>query len=64
MVDSVPRPLKTSSEQIGSRSPLALSWLTLALAVVSAVLLLRFKTNSAWLVLGGGAIGLIAVWLR
>lgn len=39
-------------------------WLTLALAVVSAVLLLRFKTNSAWLVLGGGAIGLIAVWLR
>lgn len=32
MVDSVPRPLKTSSEQIGSRSPLALSWLTLALA--------------------------------
>ncbi len=39
-------------------------WLTLALAVISAVLLLRFKINSAWLVLGGGAIGLIAVWLR
>lgn len=30
------------------------------LTVVSAVLLLRFKLNSAWLVLGGGLIGLIA----
>ncbi|MGE0684391.1 MAG: hypothetical protein AB7P69_26235 [Candidatus Binatia bacterium] len=31
---------------------------TAALALVSAVLLLRFRLNSAWLVLGGGLIGL------
>ena len=39
-------------------------WLTLALALASAALLLRFKVNSAWLVLGGGAVGLVAAWLR
>ncbi|HZP45610.1 MAG TPA: chromate efflux transporter [Candidatus Binataceae bacterium] len=32
-------------------------WPTLALAVASAVLLLRFRLNSAWLVIGGGSIG-------
>jgi len=31
---------------------------------VSAVLLLRFKTNSAWLVLGGAVIGVAARLLR
>jgi chromate transporter len=30
---------------------------TIALALISALLLFRFKINSAWLVLGGGAIG-------
>jgi chromate transporter len=35
-------------------------WLTLALAVASAVLLVRFRTNSAWLVLGGAIIGIVA----
>ncbi|MEO8288111.1 MAG: chromate efflux transporter [Chloroflexota bacterium] len=35
-------------------------WLTVALAIVAAVLLLRFKLNSAWLVLGGAAVGLVA----
>ncbi|MBI2929589.1 MAG: chromate efflux transporter [Verrucomicrobia bacterium] len=35
-------------------------WQTVALAVVSAVLLLRFRLNSAWLVLGGAAVGLVA----
>jgi chromate transporter len=30
---------------------------TIALACLSALLLLRFKLNSAWLVLGGGAVG-------
>jgi chromate transporter len=29
-------------------------------ALVTAVLLFRFKLNSAWLVLGGAAVGLVA----
>jgi chromate transporter len=33
-------------------------WLTVLLAVLAAVLLLRFRINSAWLVLGGGLVGL------
>jgi len=31
-----------------------------SLAAVSAVLLLRFRINSAWLVLGGAVIGIAA----
>ncbi len=34
-------------------------WLTLALAVVSAVLLLRYRVNSAWLILAGAAVGIL-----
>jgi len=34
--------------------------LTIALAIASVVLLLRFRVNSAWLVLGGAAIGIAA----
>jgi chromate transporter len=34
-------------------------WITLLLAVVGALLLFRYKTNSAWLVLGGAFIGLV-----
>ena len=33
-------------------------WITLILAAVSALLLFRYKTNSAWLVLGGALVGL------
>ncbi|HEY9800129.1 MAG TPA: chromate transporter [Leptolyngbyaceae cyanobacterium] len=33
-------------------------WLTIILAVVSAIAVFRFKINSAWLVLAGGVIGL------
>ena len=33
-------------------------WLTVLLAALAAVLLIRFKINSAWLVLGGGLVGL------
>ncbi|MBI4012614.1 MAG: chromate efflux transporter [Candidatus Rokubacteria bacterium] len=35
-------------------------WLTVVLAAAAAVLLLRFRVNSAWLVLGGAAAGLLA----
>jgi chromate transporter len=35
-------------------------WLTVAIAVVAALLLFRFKLNSAWLVLGGATVGLAA----
>jgi chromate transporter len=38
-------------------------WLTALLAIVSAALLIRFKVNSAWLVLGGGLVGLIVYLL-
>ena len=34
---------------------------TALLAVAAAVLLIRFRVNSAWLVLGGGAIGIVAM---
>ncbi|BCL36742.1 chromate transporter [Nostoc sp. MS1] len=33
-------------------------WLTIILAIVSAIAVFRFKINSAWLVLAGGVIGL------
>ena len=35
-----------------------IDWLTAALALISAVLVFRVKINSAWLVVGGGVIGL------
>lgn len=37
-----------------------IDWLSLVLLAVSAVLLLRTRVNSAWLVLGGGVIGFLA----
>jgi chromate transporter len=39
-------------------------WLTIGLAVVSAILLLRYRINSAWLVLGGGLAGIAAQLVR
>jgi chromate transporter len=39
-------------------------WFTAALAVASLVLLLRFRLNSAWLVLGGGVAGIVMMFLR
>jgi chromate transporter len=35
-----------------------IDWMTALLAILAAVLLIRFKINSAWLVLGGGLVGL------
>ena len=37
---------------------------TIAIGLVSAVLLIRFKVNSTWLVLGGATIGLVNMLLR
>lgn len=37
-----------------------IDWLTLVLAILSAVAVFRFKINSAWLVLGGALIGFVA----
>jgi len=39
-------------------------WPTVLLAIASAVLLLRYKMNSAWLVLGGAMIGIVARVVR
>lgn len=39
-------------------------WPTIALAVISAILLLRFRINSAWLVLGGALAGIAAQFVR
>jgi chromate transporter len=50
------------SYQLGRSS--IVDWLTIGLAVVSAILLLRYRLNSAWLVLGGGLAGMAAQFLR
>jgi chromate transporter len=36
---------------------------TVTIAILSAIILFRFRLNSAWLVLIGGALGLILGWL-
>ena len=38
--------------------------ITVCLAIASAILLLRFRTNSAWLVLGGAVAGMAAKYFR
>ncbi|MGH2350012.1 MAG: chromate efflux transporter [Chloroflexota bacterium] len=35
-------------------------WLTAALAIAAAILLIRWKVNSTWLVLGGGVVGVVS----
>ncbi len=37
---------------------------TAALAAMAAVVLIRFRVNSVWLVLGGGAAGLAATFVQ
>ncbi len=39
-------------------------WLTAGMAMASAILLLRFRINSAWLVLGGALLGIAARFIR
>jgi chromate transporter len=39
-------------------------WVTVALFAASAVLLLRYRVNSAWLVLGGAILGIVARMAR
>ena len=41
-----------------------IDWISAGTAALSAILLLRFKINSAWLVVGGGILGLGTHWLR
>jgi chromate transporter len=36
-------------------------WLTVAIAIASFVALYRYRVNSAWLVLAGGALGFVAM---
>jgi chromate transporter len=36
-----------------------IDWLTILLALIAAVSLLRFKVNSTWLIIGGGIIGTV-----
>jgi chromate transporter len=38
-------------------------WLTIGLTITSAILLLRFRINSAWLVLGGALTGIVAQFI-
>jgi chromate transporter len=38
--------------------------LPLLIALISFVLLIRFKVNSTWLVIGGGVIGVLSALLR
>jgi chromate transporter len=38
--------------------------LTVVLGAASAVLLLRFRVNSAWLVLGGALAGIVSQFVR
>jgi chromate transporter len=53
--------MATVSYQLG-RSAIV-DWLTISLAFASAILLLRFRIDSAWLVLGGALIGIAAQFI-
>jgi len=37
--------------------------LTIIIGIISAILLIRFRVNSTWLILGGGILGLVSAWI-
>ena len=37
---------------------------TIGIALVSGIVLLRFRTNSLWLILGGASIGLLVTLIK
>ena len=41
-----------------------MDWVTVGTALVATVLVFRFQMNSAWLVLGGAVVGLVAQLIR
>jgi chromate transporter len=41
-----------------------IDWLSVLLVIIAGLLLLRFKINSAWLVLSGAALGILKMLLR
>ena len=50
------------SYQLGRAS--IVDWVTVGLAIAGAILLLRFRINSAWLVLGGALVGIASQFIR
>jgi chromate transporter len=53
--------MATVSYQLGRAA--IVDWLTIGLTVASTILLLRFRINSAWLVLGGALTGIVAQFI-
>jgi chromate transporter len=54
--------MATVSFQLGRAA--IVDWLTIGLTMASAILLLRYRINSAWLVLGGALIGILTQFAR
>jgi chromate transporter len=50
------------SWQLGRAS--LVDWITVALAIVSAAALFRWRVNSAWLILGGALVGIVVYLIR
>lgn len=41
-----------------------IDWIAVAIALITALLIFRWKVNTTWLVIGGGLAGLLAGWLN
>jgi chromate transporter len=55
--------LQLAISTLGRSTAPYIDFLAVAIALISAVLAIRFQVNVAWLVLGGAAIGGLAFWL-